>query len=461
MFKKEMEELSGWGKYPKEKSTVFFPQTLSQTKEVLTHSFRHYIARGNGKSYGDAALNYHNGILVHQKWNHFLSFHEQTGTLTCQSHVTLNDIIQTFVPKGYFLSVTPGIKFITLGGAIANDVHGKNHYIESSFSQTVLSFTLLVASGEIITCSKTENADIFWATFGSVGLTGIILTVTLQLKKIETSYLSVSYQQTKNLSQTLDYFEKSLENEYAVAWIDCLSKGNQLGRSILMTANHASIDDCKKNKKNLLSTSSKKQKNIPFTFPSFVLNGLSVRAYNELYYRVHSFKKKELTHYEQFFYPLDALSNWNRMYGKKGFLQYQCVLPLEHSEEGLKEILELLAHSSKLPFLAVLKRLGTQTQSPFSFPMEGYCLALDLPLKNDQIFPFLEELDQLVLTFKGRLYLAKDSRMKPDMFHESYHEKFDVFKQIKKQLDPHGLFSSSLSRRLQIDDRVYHKEGKK
>ena len=458
MFKKETEDLSGWGNYPKEKSTLFFPENKEQTQQVLHHYFRHYIARGNGKSYGDAALNYHNGILVHQKLHHFLSFDEKEAILTCQVHVTLQDIIETFVPKGYFLSVTPGIKSITLGGAIANDVHGKNHYLEQSFSQTVISFTLLLASGEIITCSREENKDIFWATFGSVGLTGIVLTVSLKLKKIETSYLSVTYQKTANLFETLKHFETSLQNEYAVAWIDCLSKGKHLGRSILMTANHTLKTECPK--KDPLTLSSKKQKNIPFMFPSFVLNGLSIRAYNELYYRVNSFKKTTLTHYEEFFYPLDSLSNWNRMYGKKGFLQYQCVLPLEHSEQGLKEILEKLSQSSKLPFLAVLKRLGKESISPFSFPMEGYCLALDLPIKNDDIFPFLDELDQLVLRYKGRLYLAKDSRMKPDMFHASYGQKMDYFKQVKKQVDPHCLFSSSLSRRLQIDDEIFHKEGK-
>jgi FAD/FMN-containing dehydrogenase len=408
--------IANWGNYPvmetDEKSFSFADQladTLLQSDGV--------IARGNGRCYGDASLAPNTVSTL--KYNKILSFDTERGLFECQSGITLDQVLEVIVPKGWFLPVTPGTKFITIGGAVASDVHGKNHHVDGSFSAHVREMDVLLADGSTLTCSAQTHPDLFWATCGGMGLTGIITRVLFGLKKIETSYIKQKQVKARNLEELVDLFEEYKEYTYSVAWIDCLKKGKGFGRSILILGEHAKLDELNDSKKqDPLRLPKKKQITFPFNLPSFVLNQFTVKAFNFLYYGKN--RKRELNNvvsYEPFFYPLDAILHWNRGYGKKGFVQYQFVLPLD-SKQGLIEILQRISDAGLGSFLAVLKVFGHQDDL-ISFPKEGYTLALDFPVRKG-LFEFLDELDKIVLRYNGRLYLSKDARMKPEIFWEGY-----------------------------------------
>jgi FAD/FMN-containing dehydrogenase len=344
--------------------------------------------------------------------------------------------------------VTPGTKFITVGGAVASDVHGKNHHVDGSFSAHVLDMDIVLASGALMTCSKTIYPDLFWATCGGMGLTGIITRVRFDLKKIETSYIRQKQIKAKNLEEIIRLFDEYKEYTYSVAWIDCLEKGAHFGRSILMLGEHANLEDLDAEKKAApLRLPKKRQISFPFTLPSFVLNPFTVKAFNFLYYG-KNFKREinNVVGYEPFFYPLDAILHWNRGYGNSGFVQYQFVLPLE-SKQGLVEILQRISAEGLGSFLAVLKVFGKQDDL-ISFPKEGYTLALDFPVRKG-LFEFLDTLDKIVLQYGGRLYLSKDARMKPEVFFEGY-SNTAAFIEILKKYNPDFKINSIQARRLNI-----------
>ena len=443
------QRLSGWGRYPVHETYAARPETNSDLRKLLTSELvANWIAYGLGRSYGDTPLNENGGTIITTKLNRFLSFDEKTGILECEAGVSFKEILDVFIPRGYFLPVTPGTKFVTVGGAIANDVHGKNHHVEGTFSQHVLDFTLLLASGEVIRCSRTENAELFWATVGGIGLTGIILTARFKMVPITSSYYNVHYQRARNFEEALRLFRESDDQyRYSVAWIDCMSKGGSLGRCVLMRGNNAPAEQVKA--KNPLPILHKTKLAIPFDFPSFVLNKLTIKAFNSMYYRIHPKDSHKLVGYESFYYPLDAIHQWNRMYGKRGFVQYQAVFPPETCHEGLKEMLERLSGSNRSSFLAVLKSSGEQNEGLLSFPKKGYTLALDIPITDESLFPFLRSMDELVLKHGGRVYLAKDSTLSPEHFREMY-PRYKEFQAIRNRVDPNGIFSSSMARRLKI-----------
>jgi decaprenylphospho-beta-D-ribofuranose 2-oxidase len=437
--------IANWGNYPvmeTEEKTFTFEEHLNET---LLHS-NGIIARGNGRCYGDASLA--KNTISTLKFDKILSFDTQNGIFECQSGLTLDKILEVIVPKGWFLPVTPGTKFITVGGAIASDVHGKNHHVDGCFSHHVLEMDILLSSGEIVTCSPNLNSDLFWATCGGMGLTGVITCAKFDLKKIESSYILQKQVKAKNLEEVIQLFEDYKHYTYSVAWIDCLKKGKHFGRSILMLGEHAKFEDLnEKNKENPLKLPNKKQITFPFTLPSFVLNQLTVKTFNFLFYRKNT--KKEINNiisYEPFFYPLDAILHWNRGYGKQGFIQYQFVLPLE-SKQGLVEILKKISDKGLGSFLAVLKIFGKQDDL-ISFPKEGYTLALDFPVRKG-LFEFLDELDKVVLDYGGRLYLSKDARMKSEIFWSGY-SKANQFLDIVKKYNPEFKFNSIQSHRLSI-----------
>ena len=443
-------KLSGWGRYPVEECFIAKPSTVMDVQMLLKKNkeIKNWIVYGLGRSYGDTPLNKNGGVIIFTKWNHFISFDVQSGILECEAGVSFNEILDIVVPRGYFLPVTPGTKFVTVGGAIANDVHGKNHHVDGTFSEFVKDFTLLTASGEIVRCSRSENSELFWATIGGLGLTGIILTVRFQLIPIETTYIDVHYQRAKNLDEALLLFNQSDEKyQYSVAWIDCLAKGSSLGRCVLMRGNHAKLEqvDLKQRK---MQTQNKNKISIPFDFPSFALNSFSIKAFNAIYYNIHPKNEKKIVDYEKFFYPLDSILHWNRMYGKRGFIQYQVVFPLESCQAGLTKMLERLSESKRSSFLAVLKSSGDENQGLLSFPKRGFTLALDIPY-DDSLFDFLKSLDELVISYGGRVYLAKDSTLSPEHFKVMY-PKVNEFRRIKEKIDPNHLFSSSMARRLGI-----------
>lgn len=446
MLKKTNKTVSNWGNYPKVKSEIYSFSEKMGLSDLLKKSDDQVIARGMGRCYGDSALN--KNIVTTLAINKFVSFDKVKGILTCEGGVTFDEVLQVVVPCGYFLPVSPGTKFVSVGGAIASDVHGKNHHIDGSFSSHVLSIKIVLANGNCVSCSREENNDLFEATCGGMGLTGIITEATFRLKRIESAYITQKQIKARHLDELLDLFEKHKNATYSVAWVDCLATGNSFGRGILMLGEHADASMLtNKQKKKRLKVHSKPKLNIPFNFPSFILNTWSIRLFNFLFYN-KNFKReiKGNVHYEGFFYPLDNIHNWNRMYGKPGFLQYQFVIPLAQ-KKVLREIMLLIAKNKKGSFLSVLKIFGSQ-KDLMSFPMEGYTLSLDFP-NTPTIHKFLEELDQLVLQAGGRIYLTKDARMSAGTFKASY-PNIEEFKSIITKYNHSFKFQSEQSKRLSI-----------
>jgi decaprenylphospho-beta-D-ribofuranose 2-oxidase len=443
--------LSGWANFPKETGYLYRPEKYKDLKQILRSGNQsNYIPRGVGRSYGDTALNRKNGVISNTRFNRFLSFDVQTQVLECEAGVTFDEIIQTFLPRGYFLPVTPGTKYVTIGGAIANDVHGKNHHKDGSISKYILDFQLLTASGEVIICSKDQNEDIFWATIGGIGLTGIILSSHIKLLRVDTAYIKVDYRRAVHLNDAIDILNDTDEQyQYSVAWIDCLSTHKSMGRSIVMLGNHASIDQLNGGEPDF-TPKEKRKLNVPCNLPAFVLNSYCIKAFNSIYFNRFTDVSGVLLDYDSFFYPLDSIVNWNRIYGKRGFIQYQVVFPPETCRDGLTKLLQKLSQARCCSFLAVLKSFGERGSGLLTFPRKGFTLALDIPLSGGVVLlNFIKELDELVLSYGGTLYLAKDTLMSSDTFSKMYPEVYR-FREIITKIDPKGLFSSSMARRLNI-----------
>jgi decaprenylphospho-beta-D-ribofuranose 2-oxidase len=430
-----MKKSYSWGNYPKVESNF---NNFEQHKS--SSLFRQdTIPFGNGRSYGDSCVS--ENIVGFKNYNHFISFDIKSGRLTVQSGVLLSEIIEVIVPQGWFLKVNPGTKLITVGGAIASDIHGKNHHIEGCFSECVNWFNLLLTTGEILKCSKEENKELFFSTCGGMGLTGFILEIEINLKKINSIYINQKTIKTENLKETFEVFETIKNEPYSVAWIDCLSKGDEIGRGLIMSGD---FDD-----DGTLNYSPKKRLNIPFYFPSFSLNTLTVKLFNFFYYN-KLFKKisYQKVEFDSFFFPLDSIRNWNRIYGKNGFTQYQFILPKDESFEGLQSILDEISKSGKGSFLAVLKLYGKENKNYLSFPLEGYSLALDFKIEKG-LFELLDILDKIVLKHKGRIYLSKDVRVSKEVFEKGYPQ-INKFREIRKKYKLNEVFSSVQSKRVGI-----------
>jgi len=436
----ELKILSNWNNYPVVKASYQSPYFREDITESIVQASE-IIARGNGRCYGDASLG--NNVISMLKYNNILQFDKELGVIACQSGVLLSDILEVIVPNGWFLPVTPGTQFITIGGALASDVHGKNHHKEGSFADFVLDFFLLKPDGTIAQCSKTTNVELFWYTMGGMGLTGIILEVTFTLKRISSQFIKEKQIKASCLSEILELFETYNAYTYSVAWIDCLKSGKGFGRSILMLGEHATHEEVgdRVSKK-------KTEFTIPFYFPSFTLNSTTIKAFNTLFYHKNLKQVSEgIVPYKPFFYPLDAIYDWNRIYGKRGFLQYQFVIPQAVGKKGIEVILKRISQKKIGSFLAVLKSFGPGTV-PLSFQMSGYTLALDMPLVNG-LFTFLDELDKIVAEYGGRIYLSKDARMNSEIYYKTYPRSYD-FAQFVSNLDPNSKVVSNLSKRLKI-----------
>jgi len=430
--------IMSWGMYPKIKNTVFKFNKEETLKEIINeHS--ELIPRGNGRSYGDSALS--SNIINIKPKDYFIDFDEENGLLHIQAGVLLSEILESFVPRGWFLKVTPGTKLITVGGAIASDIHGKNHHVEGCFSECVQEFQIMLSNGDIVTCSKEATPELFKATCGGMGLTGVILDAKIYLKKINSQYIDQTTIKTKNLKETFQAFEEYSHKPYSVAWIDCLAKDDEIGKCLLMVGDFRNDGN--------LKYKTKKQKSIPFNFPSFALNNWSVRAFNLLYYgKAKDGVSKQRVSIDTFFYPLDAIGHWNRIYGKNGFTQYQFILPKETSYEGLEEILTVISKSGKGSFLAVLKLYGKANENYLSFPMEGYSLALDFKIEKG-LFNLLDKLDEIVVKYKGRIYLTKDVRVSKEIFEKGYPQ-IETFRQYRKENKMDSKFQSLQSKRVGI-----------
>ncbi|WP_343700937.1 FAD-binding oxidoreductase [Chitinophaga sp.] len=440
-------KLVGWGNYPVAESYILTPRSENDSRNILQDT--PLIARGLGRSYGDQAVNNNRYVALCTHLNHFISWNEAEGILTCQAGVSLDEIITVFAPKGWFPMICPGTKFVTLGGAIANDIHGKAHHIDGSFVNCVISFTILLADGTIVTASRTENADLFWANFGGLGLLGIILTVTMKMRKIETTYFRQKSIAIRNLDHMLEALETyDQEYNYSVAWIDAVAKGKKLGRGVLSLGNGAAFNELPERlKHHPLKLHSPTKLTVPFFLPGFALNSLTVRVLNKVIAVVQN-SPKEFVHYDKFFFPLDMINNWNKGYGKRGFIQYQFVIPEEDGKKNLTEILEMIADSGCTPFLNVFKKMG-EGQGILSFPFRGYTLAIDFPVTS-RLLAFTPKLDEKVLSCGGRLYLGKDALLEEKMFKEMYPQ-YPEWLSVKQKYDPQNKFSSDISRRLGLE----------
>ncbi len=443
--------LAGWGRYKTCLCHASRPERYLQLAQI--EGVR--IARGQGRSYGDASILSGGIVVLTERINRFLHFDSVHGIVRAEAGLSLAELLHVIVPKGWFLPVTPGTQYASLGGCIAADVHGKNHHHDGSFGEYVTDIELILTNGNRMHCSPEDNADIFWATVGGMGLTGIIGEVTLKLIPIQTAQMIVQHRKAHNIDAAFTLFENpNFDDKYSVAWIDGLARGKSLGRSIVMRGHHANVNDLPmKIGERPYHSSKVHQLNMPFNLPTWLLNPLTIRAFNDYFFRSNgNHENAFIQGYEKYFYPLDAINNWNRMYGKTGFVQYQCVLPDTQSFEGMKKLIEILALSGRPSFFAVLKRLGRASKGYLSFPLAGYTLALDIPAKKpEELRSLLAHLDETVLHHNGRVYLAKDAHLTSESFramYPGYGKWFDV----KKRVDPENKFTSMLAQRLRISE---------
>lgn len=431
-------KINGWGRYPVVNAEALFFEHDRQASEAMS---RHgsFIPHGLGRSYGDSAIG--GRVLMTRRFNCVLDFDPQTGLVTCEAGVTLAGLIEAFFAQGWFLPVTPGTKFITVGGAIASDVHGKNHHVAGCFSECVQWLDLLLPDGSVVRCDLQGNADLFRATCGGMGLTGVILRAAFRLKRVISPWIEQVTYKAGNLQEAFSLFEENANATYSVAWIDCLATGGSLGRALLMVGEASETGSFK--------PKCKKEWSVPVDLPGFALNRLSVSAFNALYYgRARSKVQKSHVYFEPFFYPLDAIHNWNRIYGAKGFVQYQFSLPKESSLQGLTEALRKTSDAGFGSFLAVIKLFGDKNDNPLSFPMKGYTLALDFKIEKN-LFGFLDEMDRLVIDHGGRIYLAKDARMTREVFDKGY-PRADEFRALRERYAMKGKLESLQSLRLEL-----------
>ena len=430
-----MTKIQAWGRLSHTEHQVIPLITSSQTYKQIQHCTYPGIAHGMGRSYGDVALNGNGVLWLTTAMNHLISFDLNTGILHCEAGTTLQDIHRTLIPQGWMLPVTPGTQMITVGGAIANDVHGKNHHALGSFGDHVLYIKLLRTNGETIECSKFERADWFYATLGGIGLTGIILEAKIQLRSVQSPWIHSETIPYHNLDEFFALSDSSETDwEHTVSWIDCMNGANAKG---LFARGNLSSEQTQVEPKI-------KDKTFPITPPISLVNKLSLPIFNFAYFHGNSLKKQpQKVHYEPFFYPLDAMHEWNKMYGPKGFYQYQSVVPKEIGKEVTQEMLNAIKKSGEGSFLAVLKTFGDrESGGMLSFPKHGVTLALDFPNRGTKTLKLLNELDHIVQQAQGRLYLAKDARMPRSLFETGYPR----FNEFQKYRDP-GI-SSEMSRRL-------------
>ena len=453
------QSLTGWGRTSASScdvlrlSTSSFttPSELSSIESLLNGSARGVTLRGLGRAYGDPAQNGGGLVLEMADDLRDVSLDADTGCVRAGAGVSLDDLISFLVPKGFFVPVTPGTRFVTVGGAVASDIHGKNHHIDGSFGSHVEKMTMLLADGSVVDVSDRSDPDLFWATIGGMGLTGAILDVTLRLLRIETSWCTVNTRRCENLSSLIQAMSKDDDQyKYSVAWTDLLATGSSMGRSILWRGDHASRDEIDSSVSDPLSYQTKNLGSVPPLIPSpGLVNRWSTAVFNELWFRTAPKSRTgEIKTIPSFFHPLDAVAHWNRLYGPHGFVQYQFVLPFG-AEEILHEIVAEISRSRVASPLVVLKRFGSGNKGMLSFPTRGWTLTVDIPARVEGLPRLLAQLDEMVLQAGGRHYLAKDAHMTPESFARGY-PRLDEWKAVKNRVDPKGMWTSDLARRLDL-----------
>jgi len=449
--------LAGWGRAAHTAATVRRVADANDAREAFAAPpQRGVIARGLGRSYGDAAQNAGGLVLDATGLHRIQCFDATSGTVTAGGGVSLDHLMRTVIPLGWFPAVTPGTRHVTVGGAIAADIHGKNHHCDGSFAQHVDSLTLVSPKGSY-ELTPQRDPELFWATASGMGLTGVVTSATLRLTPIETSRIRVDSERAPDLDTVLALMDSGdSAYRYSVAWIDCQARGRKLGRSILGRGEHATLDDLPardRSPERALSFRPSERLKAPPWVPSRVLNRFSVRAFNELWFRkAPRHESGRVVPLHSFFHPLDGVSDWNRIYGRRGFVQYQFVVPFgPEGEDALRRSLERLSAAGASSFLAVLKRFGPSSPGMLTFAAPGWTLALDIPAGISDLSVLLDDLDDLVAGAGGRIYLAKDGRLRPDLVPVMY-SRLDEWREVRSRLDPQGIMRSDLSTRLRLID---------
>jgi len=444
--------LTGWGRTEPTAAELAEPRSADEvTGLVKSVASGGVIARGLGRSYNNAAQNDGALVISTTGMSDVLSFDPQSGVVSCEAGVSLEQLMSDLLSSGWFVPVSPGTRKVTVGGAIAADVHGKNHHSAGSFARHVLSFDLLTADGAVRTVTPDADPDVFWATAGGMGLTGIILRATIQMKHVETSRLIVDTVRTGNIDDTMAHLSATDKKyDYTVAWTDCLATRGNLGRSVITSGDFATVGDLRsRDRAKPLAFKPSALVGAPAVFPSGLLNARTVALLNEAYFRkAPRHRDGEVQTIGKFFHPLDGITNWNRVYGPAGFRQYQYVVPFSAAEVVVRS-LERISALRAPSFVTVLKRFGAGDPGMLSFPMPGWTLALDFPARTPWLSRLCAELDEMVLEAGGRLYLAKDSRIPAELMPRMY-PRLEDFRRVRADVDPSGVFSSDLSRRLEL-----------
>jgi decaprenylphospho-beta-D-ribofuranose 2-oxidase len=459
-----LQRLSGWGRTAWTVADLFHTNDVHEMQGIIDGSGpRGVIARGLGRSYGAAAQNAGGNVIeitAEGDPNGIDAFLDSaTGELDVASSVSLDSILRMSVPRGWFVPVTPGTRFVTVGGAIASDVHGKNHHFDGSFGQHVSSITLMLATGEIVEMTPQSHPEWFWATVGGMGLTGIILRAKVRMLRIESSRVRVETERLVNFDAVCEAMSSDgADNDYrySVCWIDLLATGSSMGRGVLTRGEHASVADVKDD--DVLAYDPRLKVPAPGWVPNGLLNKWSIKAFNEVWYRkAPATRHVSIESIPQFFHPLDGVHQWNRLYGKQGFIQYQFIVPLDRIDV-LRAVIETFSSAGVASFLAVLKRMGAQNLAPMSFPTEGWTLTLDMAAGIKGLPELLAKVDNMVLDAGGRHYLAKDSHVSPIAVRRGY-PRLDEWMQTRDSMDPHGLWRSDLARRLGLVSAQHTREN--
>ena len=452
--------LTGWGRTAPSMARVISPRTSEGVLEALSYkalgsldsaTTSRVIPRGLGRSYGDAAQCAGGTVIDMVGFGSIGPLDPHTALVTVGGGVSLEDLIRHFLPTGWFVPVTPGTRQVTVGGAIAADIHGKNHHVDGSFCRHVMSITLATPGGVFIV-DQSSDPELFWGTAGGMGLTGIVTEATLQMRPVETSWMVVDTTRLNNLDDVMAEMEQTDEKfRYSVAWVDCMASGRHMGRSVLTRGDHAPISALEPRQ---LARSHVPPQSariaIPISAPKGLLNSATVSAFNAMWF--HKAPRHEVGAVHplgSFFHPLDGLADWNRLYGRRGFVQYQFVVGFDQSEV-VREAVERISSTRAASFFAVLKRFGPGDPGPLSFPMAGWTLALDFPIGPPDLPPLLAGLDELVAAAGGRVYLAKDSRLDPKMIPRMY-PRIRELDAVRRRVDPEGVMCSDLSRRLELE----------
>lgn len=440
-------EVEGWGRYPVVETLVARPERVSELRAALQdRDGQPVLAHGLGRSYGDAAMLRQGRVILTSRLNRMLAFDDSTGWLRCEGGVSLEEIIDTFVGRGWFPPVVPGTQFVTVAGALASNIHGKNHHVDGCFADHVRRVEVLTASGDTVVCDHEIQSELFWATVGGMGLTGLILSLEVKLVRVANRYIEMDSIRVNNLDEFFEVSDANADYTHTVTWIDCVKTGKSMGRGIFMGGRHAreGVEAPPNAVERMAHAAQRLVDGRPFE-ADFLLNKATISVFNEVFFRkTPAGRTPAVVDYVPFFFPLDAVENWNYVYGRRGFLQYQMVVP---DREAVREILTQISGSGMASFLAVIKEFGSQEHGGLSFPIPGITLALDFPNFGADLFEMMNRLDDITVASGGRVYLCKDARLSRENFRKMYPE-WEKWKHVRDAWDPGHVFQSDLGRRL-------------